>query len=346
MPKRRLRPHTPLYNPKKQVGSINVGNTPPVTTVPPTVDFGFVDSVSVVLPFGIALDGDHLYVAHSNGSSLASIDVSDPTNMVLDDVFTASSATGASDVVVIGSVAYLAGTKSGDDTIVAVDISDPTNLTELDELTLTGQGLGYSLTAIGTDVFATNAQTTGPVTSIDASTPSSLSIRDTVNVTFPYGIRRRASTLFAISYGTGAIVSINASDPTNLSVIQTLDITHGEADGMMGIAISGNYAYIASYGTDSLGIVDISDPADMAEVASVTIVEAQGVHVYGDVAFVITYAGELVAVNVQDPLAPAILDSLVQLSFDSSWGVVATAGYVFVACGTDVVEAYSTGYTA
>ena len=69
----------------------------------------------------------------------------------------------------------------------------------------------------------------------------------------------------------------------------------------MGIAVSGDYAYVASYASDAMVVIDISTPSNPTRVGEITGVVnyldyARGIAVSGDYAYVTSYTSDAMVV--------------------------------------------------
>ncbi len=112
-----------------------------------------------------------------------------------------------------------------------------------------------------------------------------------------------------VAAGSAGLQVLNANDPAHLSVIAAYD-TPGNA---VGVAASGNYAYIADSGT-GLWVVDISNPAQPVAPKTGgsfydTTGTAYGVAVYGQYAYVADGSPGLVILDVNDPANPAYVQT-------------------------------------
>lgn len=158
--------------------------------------------------------------------------------------------------------------------------------------------------------------------------------------------------------GTGnSLTIVDVSDPTAPRIVGTL---HNRVAlfGAYGVAVDGDYAYVASQGClrgqpcpntavgDSFTVVDVSDPATPTVVATLrngtlplpwrgsgALKHATSVALSGGFAYVTAaYTNRLTVIDVRDPLHPAIVASLeddAQLAFPVD--VAVDNGYALVA---------------
>jgi hypothetical protein len=103
-------------------------------------------------------------------------------------------------------------------------------------------------------------------------------------------------------------------------------VTTGSSQG---IAISGNYAYVADGGF-GLQVIDISDPNNLEIIGNADCGEAHDVAVSGSYAYVAVHHG-MVVVDVSDPENPLIMGSLDTLG--SAYSLAVAGDFVYVADG-------------
>lgn len=196
-------------------------------------------------------------------------------------------------------------------------------------------------------------------------TPVARSLVDATNVavsgTLAYVVSKNRNTDEASGGnddGTGnSLTIVDVSQPTAPRIVGTL---HDPVDlfGAYGIAVDGDYAYVASQGClhgqpcpnakvgDSFTVVDVSDPSDPRVVATLqnsnlplpwrgsgALKHATSVALSGGFAYVTAaYTNRLTVIDVSDPLHPAIVASLEddeQLAFPVD--VAVEDGYAYVA---------------
>jgi len=140
-------------------------------------------------------------------------------------------------------------------------------------------------------------------------------------------------------------------EPTAVSGTYTVEVTHREFDpsvfgfvssstqlnSAFGVALSGNYAYVASLNSDSLTVVDISQPATPSIVgfvsSSTQLDGPRTVALSGNYAYVASVGSDsLTAVDISQPATPSIVgfvSSSTQL--DGAHGVTLSGNYAYVA---------------
>ncbi|MEJ2354064.1 MAG: hypothetical protein P8Y03_30175, partial [Anaerolineales bacterium] len=137
---------------------------------------------------------------------------------------------------------------------------------------------------------------------------------------------------FAYVTNRAGLQVVDVSDPSAPTRLGEID-TPGEA---VGVALEGNYAYIAD-GGQGLSIVDISDPANLKPVAVFnTPGVAWNVAVAGDYVYIADGDAGLYIVNISDPAAPQTTSVLADLS--DARDVITISGFLFVADGVNGLQ--------
>lgn len=132
---------------------------------------------------------------------------------------------------------------------------------------------------------------------------------------------------------------VNALTPTRLISVGSVSLAGNQAyDGILGIAISGEHAYIAN-GSAGLQVVDISTPVSLSVVGQVdTPGFARGVVVSGSYAFVADNEEGLQVVDVSHPSTPTIVFSYpVVTAGAAARDVTVDHNYAYVAVGHGVL---------
>ncbi len=238
------------------------------------------------------------------------------------------SLSGALATAISGHYAYIPGYYSG--VVDAVDISDPTN----------------------------------PVIAGSSAWSSSLVNATTINVSNGYAYvvsknRNGPHGSGSNDNGTGNSLTILdiATDPTHPAIVGVVKDAV-RLFGAYGVAVKGNYAYVAAQGClggqpcpnpnvgDSFAVIDISSPAAPTIVATLAnsslpapwtgsgaLKHATAVAIAGNYAFVTaSYTNRLTILDISNPHAPQIVASLQdasQLNFDVD--VTVANGYAYVA---------------
>jgi hypothetical protein len=128
---------------------------------------------------------------------------------------------------------------------------------------------------------------------------------------------------------------IDVSTPGSPAEVGYCD-TPGRAEG---VAVSGDYAYVADYG-EGLRVIDVSTPGSPVEVGFYdTPGTAYRVEVAGDYAYVADSWLGLRAVDVSDPTAPVSV-GFYDTPGNAASGLAASGGFVFVTEGSAGVEIF------
>jgi hypothetical protein len=108
----------------------------------------------------------------------------------------------------------------------------------------------------------------------------------------------------------------------------------------LGVAVAGNYAFVADYDSD-LQVIDVSDPANPWIAASLsTPSNAFDVEVLGDYAYVAASTAGLAVVDVANPLAPQLVAVTPTACYGGSIAIRGPYIYLEVGCGMQVLEIF------
>lgn len=318
-------------------------------------------SIDTVGARDLDLQGDVLYVADATGGILA-IDVTDPSALsLLGQLDTSGNTRG---IAVDGDHAYVAEEGTG---LIVVDVEDPSQLGQVATLALTGECRRISVQ--GDTVFLANAA--AGLVVIDVTDPAAPVLQETLDTdgsvydVMPRGrhafvadsgagleifrIHQPLSTRFVrdvdttsdaldveidgnVAYvaGDDGLLAFDVSDPRRPTLLNA-----GSSADLVELEVAGN-AVFALDDLRNLRVYDVSDPA--APVSRAT--RALGgfglsMHLDGNLLFVGTrLSPKVVVVDVSDPFAPSILDSV----FGETWDLATHGKWLFAA------EAYA-GFT-
>ncbi len=192
----------------------------------------FVDRLYIDVSY-ISVDGDRAAV--SNSSTMYIVDISDPTNLSVEGTYTGSAF--FRDVKLLGDYAYLCLTPSGEDSeLRVINVSDPSNPYVEGTLTVSY----YNFSAI--DVAGNYAYVHAGywVYVIDVSDPASPTPVSLVNTGSVSEIIAAGDFAYMSTVGTGLTVA-----DVYIPVFAQKISDYKTSGTSMGIAISGDYAYIA-----------------------------------------------------------------------------------------------------
>ncbi len=253
----------------------------------------------------IAIDGNHAFVATSDG--LAVINVADPTDPYV--VGSCDTLSVGYAVAVSGDHAFVAAAGEG---LYVFDITDPAAPSLI--ATLTTAGGAYDLVVDGDHVFV--AETSTGFSVIDVSDPGDPVLVTTINTPgSAVGLALAGDRIYVANSSNGLVV-IDVSVPGSPVIVGSCEVGYTARD----VAVDGDYAYVvdlAGYGA-SLYVVDVSDPTNptvLAESAELPI-EGQAVGVSGDYAYVV---GDPQDLFYDDPFhVMCVLQGLVERDDDTA----------------------------
>lgn len=196
----------------------------------------------------ITLSGDYAYVA-CDYIGVRTIDVSDPENPTVTSFI--DSIADAYGVDVSGSYLYVAAEK-----FWVLDITTPASPAVVTSLVLPDPSFGVEV--VGTKAYVAGGYSGLHV--IDVSTPSQPAIDGSVDTPWK-ALEVAVSEGYAYVADGAGLVVVDVSDPTSPTVAGSVPSTLGD---FRGVAVSGNYAYVAtgvldgSAGWGGFEVVDIS----------------------------------------------------------------------------------------
>lgn len=285
-------------------------------------------------PTDMQVSGNHAYVTVNGTSSspaLRIVDVSDPTQMT--SVGTALADAWGEGVALAKGYVYVADALIG---LRMLDISNPAAPQEV--YTYQHPGAVVTLVTDGNYAYLTSRPAMpGPLLVVDVTDPSRPVMVPTTD-SF-YGNALALSGQYLYTSGGGSLHVYDVSDPTqplqvaehdllptsamivsgdylyavgnngliikdisNLAQIRTLGSLSSVGMATMGLAIAGDYLYLADYAS-GLAVVDVSAPAHPQQVASLP-GGAAGVDVAGNYAYVAAMASGLRVVDISNPTQP------------------------------------------
>ena len=293
---------------------------------------------------GVTVAGAWAYASGFLG--LEVIDVTDPLNPR--PVGTMKTALPALDVAVSGGQAYVADGYSG---LEVVDVSNPRVPGIIGAVPTAGraQSVGVS----GTSVYVAEGGAWAGLQVVDVSNPQNPRIVDSIETQGPgcYGVGLSEGLVFFAYQGRGdhgpegGLLIVSATGSRPVPVVARMN-TPGFY--LLDLAVAGRIVYAAemcTYDCDRsrLQLIDVADPANPRNLGSVPVCWIQSVSVQGNYAYVAGYVGHdqcgLIVVNVDDPLKPRIVGSVILPSPEGTGPVVVSGNYAYVmAIGLQVVD--------
>ncbi len=305
-----LTPLTPIWNPLKRRGGIEVGSTP--GTTPPllmtmtdaigitdtTLPLPVVDIGSMNNPYDIVIDGDYGYLIDF-GFGIHTLDLSNPN--LIDDW----SYVGSVDSPWIARLPGYVYIAQGN-LLRVYSLADPTEPALVGS---TGTAVGANgITASGSYVYTSGAAA-DRVYVTDVSTPTAPTTTGSVTnavLDEPAGLAYSSSHVFVACSASDRLVSINVSNPVTPTVAGS--VTNAVLDGATDVKISGTVAYVTAPTAGRLVAVDISTPASPTIIASLggaVMAGATTIEVLGNYAYVIAVDefdyDRLVVVDISSP---------------------------------------------
>ena len=208
----------------------------------------------------------------------------------------------AQGILVVNDFAYIADGSSG---LRIIDVSDPENPDELGSYDT--PGISRAVFVVGDYAYAADFGSGLRIIDIsDPENPEEVGALERWQMNaWDVCVEGDYAYVADESQGHSSLSIINISDPENPDEISTVE-TPGNARG---VAVNGNYAYLAAAG-GGLRIIDVSNPDDPDEVGSFdTPGQAFDVVIVRDYAYVAQWADGLIVVDVSDPENPAEVGS-------------------------------------
>lgn len=222
----------------------------------------------------------------------------------------------ASDVEVVGNIAYMANGTAGLKIFNIDNLSKPVLIGSFD--TLNAQDVEVI------NNIAYMADYSAGLKIVDVSDPSNPSLLGSFQA--PSSQAHDISVVDNKVYmatGTAGLQIIDVSDSANPSLIGSFSAPH---DSMRVVKIVNNVAY--TVGNSGLKIIDISNPSNPSLISSLNdIVNARDIEVIGNIAYVVNASG-LKIIDISNPGNPSLINSFDHVSFLTSIKVIGNIAYV------------------
>lgn len=281
------------------------------------------------LPYGtsyaLTKSGDHLFVG--NGETIQIYDDTNPENLLkIGEVLLNGS---PRDIVIQGSLAFVANNFQG---LSVLDISDPSHPTLLSELAI--HGLIQNLDIAENLVFLATEK--HGIYVVDVSNPAEpMQVSNFLDDLFLKDVLVRMPYVY-VSAGTEGLVVLDATDIVNPSIIASYDL---ESTSYL-MDIEAEILYMAN---SQLGIVmfDISNPALPVFIGQSSIIsDAYGLDVQDGIAYATMLFSGMSMIDLTTPTAPILLGGFYAAS-SGNMRIVANGNYaylgnVFKMCAIDV----------
>lgn len=221
----------------------------------------------------------------------------------------------------------------GTEDLEILDISDPFNVTLVGAVDV-GSTVIYDIFVDGN--YAYLATNNDEFTVVDVTNKTSPTVADTLNLTRgndAYSVWKAGNYAYLgrDKSNTSEFYSIDVSNPNNVSEADSIEV----GDDVNGVAVQGNYAYLANDGTE-LRIVDISNPNSLSFSGSYDSpgnTNGEAIAVSGSYAYLGTATNgggdELYIINVSNPASPSLVGSY-EVGGEVN-GIFVSGDYVFLA---------------
>ncbi len=279
-----------------------------------------------------AYGGYHQYMNVRSGyayvcnydAGLAVVNITNPSNPV--NVMAVPSGYRTAGIIFDGNYAYVA---VGDSGMAIYNVSNPASPAFITKMKTTGRAAFVSYGAVSINgvptghIFVSNRQPAPGISAINVANPSS-PVTSSFLAAFaaPTGIAYSPfyfnSKVF-VAYGTAGLRIIDVSSTTSPTPLSTLALS-GEARG---VAVKGNYAYVAARDA-GVHVIDVSNAASPVVVKTILTSRSRGIVINGNYAYVATRDSGLIVWNVADPANPIRKAAVKGIDVEN----VATAGNV------------------
>ena len=257
-------------------------------------------------PMDIKVVGDLALAGHDFGK-LHIFDISNPVNPFIRGNVTIPSLDLIFDIGVSGKYAYLALAELGLSIINYEDPDNPLLVNTLDEYDNV-----FGLYVVGNYLFACDSEKGFIV--IDISDPYDTVVLGELLIEGTGCVDIAIYGHYAVITSSNAgIILIDIGDLIS-PIVASLDL----GEQTWGIAASDNYAYVGTVDTKSLKILDINNPFNPFVMTGIdTQLPPRKIILKKDLALTSVAWGQFKAIDISDPLNPAIIDNSLLLSFYS-----------------------------
>ncbi len=283
---------------------------------------------------GVVLSGNYAYLAGGRDGGLQIINIANPAN----PTFVGSYITPgwAMGVALSGNYAYVADRNTGG--LQIINISNPANPSFVGNYNTPGYANGVAVS--GNYAFVADGSGLHIINIANPANPSFVGNYNTPGNA--HGVALSGNYAY-VADGSSGLQIIKLDCPTSNS-ISSSSITGSQAElicpsfvgsyNMLvtanGVAVSGNYAFVADGRNRGLQIINISNPANPSFVGGYnTPGAANGVVVSGNYAFVVDGIGGLHIINIANPANPTFVGSYT----GAANGVAVSGNYAFVVDG-------------
>lgn len=336
----RLRPLEPIFDPGRERGSIQVGNTPGIEDPQFTFQGSINDATRLAGAQAVAISGNYAYVLATDYVNV--VDISNPASPSIVEDLNDTTYGGVYDCAIVGTKLY--STHPNLNRVVVTDISNPlaislsTSLTDASNLDEPRQCV------VDGDFLYTNCNAASPngdlaIVDITTTPPT---IEGTLALGAGVTISKSGNYVFADS---GNLRVVNVSNPASPSLAATMTTpTITEAWQ----SILNDNIFISDATDDEIHVIDVSTPTSPTArtgspftTAGTELDFCVGSDFYGTSHLIVAaqFSDRLTAINIQDPDALFLTDSVTHASLDAVRRV-AVSGNTVVGVGSGWVSVW------
>jgi hypothetical protein len=257
----------------------------------------YVDQLSSVGAFALAVDGEILYLGRGNGMEAYSVTMHSVTGPGLPWVSDYDDY-AAWDVAIQGNIAYVAG---GSDGFYTLDITDPRSPLLLDRIQHLGTVDYYSVEVQGGFAYIEDLYN-GDWISFSVLDPSNIQTLDWVSYSQGFDFVVSGDVLY-IADGTLGLYLMNISNPYNLG--PNLGSPYGDGYNYTSVWVQGHTVYATATGTMAsnrgIFVYDARDLSNLVLIDHISLTYPRDVVVHGDFMAITDGPYGLYCYNVTDP---------------------------------------------
>lgn len=329
-------PMTPIWDPRKQTGSIDVGGTPGIPSDPTTLTIvgSVLDATNLQNASDVDVVGDLALVAVAGTDRFTVVDFSTPASpSVVGSVTNGTTLNGPSAIRASGASSAVVVMSSRLTTVEFATPASPTVVGSVTDSLLDG---AHDVVVSGSYAYV-SAATADALVIVDVSTPASPSIVGSVTDAVLNGaweVAVSGSYAYVSAVNSSRLVVVDISTPATPSIVGSV-FDASSLDFVEGVEVSGDYVFCVR--DEQFVVVDVSTKATPVIDNSITSVDwSTGFDSDRSGAFVAlcAYDDDLASVvGVSDPTTPVEIDNASDASLLATPTGVAwnTAGDILVA---------------
>jgi hypothetical protein len=215
-------------------------------------------------PLGMAVGGDHAYMADQLGNSVVSLDLSVVDNITTADTLTHAWIADPSSVSVEGTIAAVPNESSSEPRLNLIDISDPTNLSIIGSVSDANLDSSFDVRLRDDIAWVCSYGGPSPINAVDCSDPTTPTLIGTllgspIGISFTIELYVTAAGTFPLisDFTTDEVNLIDGRDPTAMTIIDTTGLG-GAGATIRRMAVYQNYVYVVESFGGSLRVLEIT----------------------------------------------------------------------------------------